>query len=44
MTADDYFTSPPENKEYNAEEESEKYEDYCNTCYDRLQDYLINHC
>lgn len=41
MTADDYFTSPPENKEYNAEQRAEDYEDHCNDCYDRLQDYLI---
>lgn len=41
MTADDYFTSPPVDNEYNAEAEAEKYEDHCNDCYDRLQDYLI---
>ena len=41
MTADDYFTAPPENKEYNAEQRAEDYEDHCNDCYDRLQDYLI---
>lgn len=41
MTADDYYTSPPVNNEYDAEQRSEDYEDCCNDCYDRLQDYLI---
>lgn len=41
MTADDYYTSPPVVNEYDAEEESERFEDHCNDCYDRLQDYLI---
>ena len=38
MTADDYYTSPVVN-EYDAEEESERFEDHCNDCYDRLQDF-----
>ena len=42
MTADDYYTSPPNSEEYDAEAEAEKYEDHCNDCYDRLQDYLIS--
>ena len=42
MTADDYYTSPPVDNEYDAEEESERFEDHCNDCYDRLQDYLIS--
>lgn len=41
MTADDYFTLPPVDNEYDAEQRSEDYEDHCNDCYDRLQDYLI---